>query len=625
MALTVTKNLNDIDAAEGTAGWTFSGISKTATSSNSREGTNCIGGQVANASFGYAWHTHGSSINMTTAGNERVYIWTNCAGAGTYAQSGWMVLIGDGTNRRAYRVGGSDVVPFAAKGWYCLMLDTANLPATYQTVAGASQPTLSAITQFGFGVYNVVAPSGNALNVFCDIVRYGSGLTITSGATDDITFSDIATDDFSSAAGKAYGIIREIQPGVYGIQGDILLGDTSGNSIDFKDQDAIVIFEDRVEGTGTQTDYNFKGQHSATGTFRLELGVAVSSGDSESGRNGVTFYNANPTNQDVNFDFSDTDIEDVFLYGCVLNGMRGDVNFSADATNGISHHVSGTDFINCGQADLGRVVARNCRFIGYTLDADGALLWNENINIKNSQFIGNTDGTNDPAGVEHPSAAGSPYAYDNLTFSGNDYDVNNTSGSAIEVNKNNGSDPSSSKGSAVTFLGAAVTVFVKAVDTDGVEVENARVLLAASDALGPFPFEETVTISNSGTTATVTHSSHGMATGDYVNIDLSASGSEKSHYQNDGTFQITVSDASTYTYTMLSAPGSSPTGTIKATYVALTGLTDVNGEISDSRLYSSDQNVEGWIRLTPTYKTAKLFGTIDDVNGYNSTGVMVND
>lgn len=112
------------------------------------------------------------------------------------------------------------------------MLDTANLPSTYQTIAGAVEPSLTAITQFGFGLYNVVAPSGNAMNVFVDIVRYGAGLVITSGATDDISLEDIANDDALSTTGKAYGIIREIQPGIYGIQGDILFGDTSGNSID---------------------------------------------------------------------------------------------------------------------------------------------------------------------------------------------------------------------------------------------------------------------------------------------------------------------------------------------------------------------------------------------------------
>jgi|GEM_PF-1840554 len=431
MALSVdsTTNLNLIDAAEATTGWSFSGITKTATSTASREGTNCVGGQVALNSFGYAWHTHGSSVDMTVSGNERVYIWVNSIGAGTAAQDGWMVLIGDGTNRRAYRVGGSDDVPFAVKGWYCLMLDTANLPANYQQQAGSAQPTLSAITQFGFGIYNVVAPSGNALNVFVDVVRYGSGIIVTSGASDDIDLADIAADDFSSATGKAYGIIREIQPGVYGIQGDILFGDTAGNSIDYKESDAVVIFEDRVRGTGTNTAFKFSGQHSATGTFSVELGTVVSSGDSMSGRNGNTFVNANPANQPVDFDFSDSDIETVLLYGCSFLGLQGTIAFSADATNGPNHDIAGCTFSNCSQVALGRVFTRNCSFIGYTPDTDGALLWNANIDIKNCSFLGNTDGTNDPHAIEHDTAG--TFSYSGMTFSGNDYDINNSASATV--------------------------------------------------------------------------------------------------------------------------------------------------------------------------------------------------
>jgi hypothetical protein len=69
------------------------------------------------------------------------------------------------------------------------------------------------------------------------------------------------------------------------------------------------------------------------------------------------------------------------------------------------------------------------------------------MDIKNSDFISNTTG----AGILHASATGSPFSYDKLIFSGNTYDVNNTSGSAITVNKNNAANPSTYTGSTVTF------------------------------------------------------------------------------------------------------------------------------------------------------------------------------
>ena len=492
MAISIdsTTNLNLIDAAEATTGWSWSGITKTATSSNSREGTNCVGGQVAISTYGYGWHTHGSSVNMTTAGNERVYIWVSSIGPGTVAQNGWMVLIGDGTNQRAYTVGGSDDVPFAVKGWYCLMLDTANLPATYQQVAGGAV-TLTAVTQFGFGIYNTVAPSGNALNVFVDVVRYGSGIVVTSGATDDISLADVAAQDFSSATGDAYGIIREIQPGVYGIQGDILWGDTAGNSIDWKDSDAVVIFEDRVRGAGTNTVFKMSGQHSATGTFRAELGVAVGSGDNESGRSGVIFFSANAANQPVDFDFSDSDIEDVFLYGCSFTNLQGgNIKFSADATNGISHHISGCTFSGCAQVDIGVVDVRNTLFAA-TGDLDAALLWNESIDIKNCNFVGNTIG----AAIEHPSSAGTPYTYTNLTFSGNTYDGLNTAGADIDVTLSGTSDASTDEGAnTITYLSSA-TLSMTVKDVAGVSVTGAFAYID-EDNTAPYIMNETTSTPN---------------------------------------------------------------------------------------------------------------------------------
>ena len=480
MAISVdsTTNLNLIDAAEATTGWSFSGMTKTALSTASREGTNCIGGQVALSTYGYAYHTHSTSVNMTTAGNERVYIWAKNGGAGTVAQDGWMVWIGDGTNARAYTVGGSDAEPFGAKGWYCLMLDTANFPTTYQQTDGSAEPDLTAITQFGFGTYNVVAPSGNALNVFVDVVRYGSGLVVTSGIADDISLADLAADDFSSATGKAYGIIREFQPGIFSIQGDILLGDTSGNSIDWKETDAVVIFEDRVAGAGTNTKFQLSGQHSATGSFRAELGIAVISGDSESGRSGVVFVSANPANQPIDFDFSDSDIEDVFLYGCSFIGMRnGNIKFSADATNGVSHHVSGCNFSACAQIDPGVIVVRNCNFSA-TDEVSGSLLWNESINIKNSNFRANTDVTYDPHAILH--TASGIYDYDGLFFSDNDYDIalSGTAGTDyLTINSLNNSDPGTYEvivGSGVSILNS-VFLTINVENSGGIAISGVAV------------------------------------------------------------------------------------------------------------------------------------------------------
>lgn len=140
---------------------------------------------------------------------------------------------------------------------------------------------------------------------------------------------------------------------------------------------------------------------------------------------------------------------------------------------------------------------------------------------------------------------------------------------------------------------------------------------------GAFPVEDTVTIANSGTTATVTHTGHGMATNDYVYIEGGTL------VANEGVFQITYINANSYSYTMGSTPGSSPTGTITSTFVALTGLSDVNGVVSTSRVYTVDQPISGWARNTvggsPYYKEGPVTGTVDASDGLISTAVLVSD
>ena len=67
-----------------------------------------------------------------------------------------------------------------------------------------------------------------------------------------------------------------------------------------------------------------------------------------------------------------------------------------------------------------------------------------------------------------------------------------------------------------------------------------------------------VTLTNSGTVATASHTGHNLVTGDQVII----SGANESQY--NGTFTVTVLDDNTYEYTMSSSPSSNATGTTVA-------------------------------------------------------------
>ena len=78
--------------------------------------------------------------------------------------------------------------------------------------------------------------------------------------------------------------------------------------------------------------------------------------------------------------------------------------------------------------------------------------------------------------------------------------------------------------------------------------------------------ETAVSITRSGSTATVTHTSHGFADNSWVMID----GATQTEY--NGRFQITVTGTNTYTYTVPGTPATPATGAPRASKRSNTGL-----------------------------------------------------
>lgn len=66
----------------------------------------------------------------------------------------------------------------------------------------------------------------------------------------------------------------------------------------------------------------------------------------------------------------------------------------------------------------------------------------------------------------------------------------------------------------------------------------------------------------------------------------------------------------------------------KATWVALYGTTDINGEVSSTRVMPSNQPVSGYARKStssPFYKPGSTVGTIDSTKGVDLTAVLIKD
>jgi len=293
-------------------------------------------------------------------------------------------------------------------------------------------------------------------------------------------------------------------------------------------------------------------------------------------------------------------------------------------------------FIGCGQIDAEGATLTSCRVSGYEGATDtAALKWDQNVDPDGKlDGMAFTKGTASTHAIEFGATAPTTMTLNDVIFSG--YNASNAatdsallfadrgSDTTWTINVEGGTTPSYKKvraGDTVNIVTGTRTVKARVTDDSGAAIENARVFLPVS-ASGSLPFDASVTISNSGSTATVTHTSHGLSSNDKVFIEGASLAA------NNGVFTITVTGVNTYTYTMASSPGSSPTGTITSTFVWLFGLTNVSGEISATRVVPADQAVSGWARKStsaPYYKTGPITGTV--VTSANSTfnAVLISD
>jgi hypothetical protein len=217
------------------------------------------------------------------------------------------------------------------------------------------------------------------------------------------------------------------------------------------------------------------------------------------------------------------------------------------------------------------------------------------------------------------------------TFTGNTYNIrweapaasNLTINSSGTCNLSVGTPYTATNSNTVTVIAGAVNVKVIAQTVDGTKIQGAQVLLVADTGTTTLPVNATVTITNSGTTATVSHTAHNLVTGDKVKIKGA------SHYQNNGVFTITLINANSYSVTLPSAPGSNPTGTITSTFCFLYGTTAaVTGEITMSRVLTGTINAAGWARKSsgsPFYKPAPVSGTVSTTTGAIFTSLLISD
>jgi hypothetical protein len=152
-------------------------------------------------------------------------------------------------------------------------------------------------------------------------------------------------------------------------------------------------------------------------------------------------------------------------------------------------------------------------------------------------------------------------------------------------------------------------------------ISDARVIVEAETG-GPLPSSASVTITRSGSVATVSHSAHGISDGTQVIIR----GANQDEY--NGIFTITNVTTDSYDYTVSGTPATPATGSINATVLILTGVTNASGVVETSQFsYTSDQPVRGKVRkssASPHYRTGTIVGTIGST-GLDTTVLLVSD
>lgn len=598
MAVAVyTSDLTDIFMFETTTGvsaWGGGGAGLGASPDYAVEGTNAVDKQVSASEKGFMYD---NTTNFTIGANDHFYIWCTLAVYGladTRDNRGIQVNIGDDTsNFVKFHVNGSDTLPLGGAVPYAVRFNNTTL-TNLRTLVGSPGTTPSWI-----GVGANVTGTAKFSNLAADAARIGTGYTITggTGADPEATFAGIASDDESTAEG-----VFQTTAGGYKLQGKLRLGDIS-NACEFLDSNTTI---NLVDTPHSLTDFTEVIVTNASSILTLTNVTFVSLGTNNPGKFVCTFTGTT----------------------CNLTGV-GFIDFGTTALNATST-LTNCRWIGADQITTSGATLTGSSVAGYEGTAGtAALIWNDagdpDGNLDNMSF---TKGTAATHAIEFTSAAPLTSTLRNVTTSGyNAANGNNDStllfadrGTDVTwtVNIVNGTGNFSYRkaraGDTVNIVINPVTTKFTVEDNSGTVIQNARVLAETADNGGGsgLPFEDSVSITQSAGTATVTHTAHGLASNDYVVIR----GAQPDGYNK--VAQITVTNANTYTYTVDSGLSSPATGTPVASYAAIGGqLTDVNGEVSSSKTWPAAQGLKGWARkkntVSPFYKDG-------DVNVADASG-----
>ena len=560
-------------------------------------------GQLASIAFDY-----GSGVTIPTDG--AFFLWHKFDAGGildTYANGGVRACVGSSvTAFKVWKIAGRDVVPFPYGGWRNYAVNP-TLTADYTE----GSPT-STLQHVGMAIMTTASgPSkGNAHKL--DAVRYGRGEFRVNGgeAANYATFAGMAAKNDANNATDGYnrwGLLQAVAGG-YLWKGLMTLGYT--RAVDFRDSNTNVFIDDTRKVT---VAFN-----------KIEIRQAGSRVD----WTGISFICTNPSTTASKGRLEVVDDCDVNIASCTFVDMD---TFIFKATSDVLNSI----FRRCNT-----ITANDAKFAGTIFDSASVaadtsqLVWdvatNPSIDLTGCSFI---KGANAHHAIEFGTNSPTSMTLTNMTFTG--FNASNgqndsvlhfkrTTGT-VTVTLSGTNQPSyKSDGATIEFVSSTRTVKVIVLSVGGV-VAGANVILMAA-AGGPFPYDATVTITRSGTTATVSHTSHGMANNDQVLIS-----GITDKIEDNGVHTITKINDNSYSYTTTDSGSINYTGTIKSTFVFLKGIADQGtdgNEISMQRPIPSTQPVSGWARKStsaPFYKQGAIGGSVSATADTTFSPVLVAD
>lgn len=560
--------------------------------------------------------------------NNTFWLWVNCGVVGLLnakAAGGMTVRFCGATVTDWFEVyvAGNDSYPITFEGGWAVFVIDIEDAHTNSDATGGTKPATSAIRYVGMTAETSIMPK-MADNFWMDAIyrnpTASPAWTVEgqNGGSTDWTFADVATE-LTVASGLVLPIDGDsfyvTGPGQFGIADSETHGFTSLNdTILWSDQEFV------LDGF-----YKLSAVGDSGGVTNVTFGAKSGSGDDATGSQGASIKSGS-ANARFDLDFNDPDLDSINFYGCsLIHG--GDFLLDDPAVSFIS-----TLFIDCDSALVSNAEILRCSIIEANT-ADGVAFMTTD---KLDDIVFCTFEFSDGHGVELTTPNTASHASKGNVFTSygtttsNDAALYNNSGSGlVTINvTDGGSDITYRDGTSATtaIVLNPVTLILTVLEQDGTPVENARVLVRAG-ATGNIPYLDSVTIDRTGSVATVAHTAHGMINGQKVKI----TGADQAEY--NGVKTITNVVANEYDYTVTGSPTTPATGTIISTGVIVEGLTDSSGEISDTRVYTADQEIDS-VRSharkssaadDPKFQTSPISGTILSASGFAANVLMIPD